>query len=370
MTPIVQQNVLRLQDVLKKASGTKESFDLSKLLQHFTIDTIAEIGFGCKLDTLTSGEVNPFEVAFDDANRISSQRFAMPPWVWKTMRWLNIGGERRLREAINEMNSLLMRLISGAMELAENGEESKEGQTTNNNIVSIIVNRMKNSNQEITATEVRDISLAGLEGGRNTTADAMRWLFHALSHHPHVQKKLRAEIVAKLPKFRESESFVPSHEDIQELPYLEATILELLRLYPAVPCVPYHCGQDTVLADSTFIRANTDIILSLYSAGRLTSIWGEDAAKFSPERFLDDNTGDLLKEPPAKYSAFSDGPRVCLGRNLAMLELKIVVATIVSRFRFVEEPGQDVRPSLDLSIGMKNPLMMRVEPALHEATSW
>ncbi|KAE9357039.1 hypothetical protein PR003_g2000 [Phytophthora rubi] len=360
MTPIVHGNVLRLQNILKKASETNESFDAGKLLQHFTIDTFAEIGFGYKLETLTSDEVHPFEVAFDDANRISSLRFTTPHWVWKLKRWLNVGSERRLREAINEMNNLLLTLISSAMERVTSGEAAK------NDILSLIVNRMKTSDQQITATEVRDISLAGLEAGRSTTADAMRWLFHALSHNPSVQTRLQDEIVAKLPKFVESETYVPSHEDIQKQPYLEATILELLRVYPAVPSIPYHCIRDTVFADNTFIPASTDIVLTLYSAGRLTSVWGEDATKFSPDRFLDERTGELLEDPPAKYSAFSDGPRVCLGRSLAMLELKTVIATVVGRFRLIEELGQDVRPILDLTIGMKNPLMMRVESALQE----
>ncbi|KAG6615311.1 Cytochrome P450 86A2 [Phytophthora cinnamomi] len=360
MTPIVQENVLLLQQILTKASKIHESFDASKLLQHFTMDTIAEIGFGYKLRSLTAGKVHPFEAAFDDANRISTERFTIPTWIWKLKRWLNVGSERRLREAIGETNDLLMKLISSAMERANNGEAAK------NNIVSLIVNRMKNSGQEITPTEVRDISLAGLEAGRNTTADGMRWLFHALSHNPRVQAKLRAETRAKLPKLGESETYVPSHEDVQELPYLEATILELLRLYPPVPSIPYHCARDTVFADGTFIPANTDILLTLYSAGRLASVWGKDATKFSPERFLDEKTCELLKDPPAKYSAFSDGPRICLGRSLAMLELKVVVATVVGRFKLIEEPGQEARPILDLTIGMKNPLMLRVESALQQ----
>ncbi|EGZ19321.1 hypothetical protein PHYSODRAFT_382448, partial [Phytophthora sojae] len=71
-------------------------------------------GFGHKLETLTSDGVHPFEAAFDDANRISSQRNTVPPCVWKLQRCLNVGSERRLREAIDEMNGLLLVLISSA----------------------------------------------------------------------------------------------------------------------------------------------------------------------------------------------------------------------------------------------------------------
>ncbi|KAL4102446.1 hypothetical protein PRIC1_006191 [Phytophthora ramorum] len=359
MTPIIQENILRLQRTLKQWSETKGSVDFHKLVRHFTIDTFAEIGFGCKLDVLASGEEHPFEVAFNDANRISSERITSPTWIWKLKRWLNIGDERRLREAIEEMNELMMKLIFTAFGLLQAGADDNQ-QSAHQNLISIIVS----SEREITPTEVRDIALSGLEAGRNTTADTLSWLFHALSHNPRVETTLRAEIAAKLPKLEESDSYVPSFEEIQEVPYLEATIREVLRLYPTVPTVPYHCVNDTVLADNTFIPAGTDVFLTLYAAGRLASVWGHNATEFSPERFIDEKTGKLCQDSP--YSAFSDGPRVCLGRNLAMLQLKIVAATIISRFHLSEDPEQDVQPILDLTIGMKDPLMMRVETTQQE----
>ncbi|KAG7379135.1 hypothetical protein PHYPSEUDO_008943 [Phytophthora pseudosyringae] len=176
-------------------------------------------------------------------DRISSARLAVTEWVW------NVGSERRLREAIAESGALLLKLISNAMEQANAGE-----QPGRNGVMSVIVSRMKTNKQEIAPTAVRDISLASLEAGRNTTADALTWLFHTLSRNLRVQMKLRAEIAVKLPKTAESE-----------------------------------------------------------------------------------------------YSAFRGGPRVCLGRNLAKLELKIVVATLLSRFRLIEEPSQDVRSILELT---------------------
>jgi cytochrome P450 len=361
MAPIVQEHVRQVQEVLQKASDTNEPFDVSKLMRQFTLDTFAEIGFGYKLGVLVSGKEHPFEVAFDDANRISSERLAVPEWIWKLKRWLNVGSERRLREATGEMNELMLQLINNAV------ARTKESGAAKNDILSIIVHKMKTSEQELTSSVVRDISLAGLEAGRNTTADALSWLLHSVSAHPDVEQKLRDEVAAKIPKIGASASYVPSYEDVQELPYLEATIREALRLYPAVPTIPYHCACDTVFADGTFIPAGTDVFLALYAAGRLTSVWGEDATKFSPERFVDAGTGELLKEPPSRYTAFSDGRRVCVGQNLAMLELKVAAATVLSRFRFIEEPAQDVRPIFELTLRMKNPLMMRVMPVGQQA---
>ncbi|KAG3115855.1 hypothetical protein PI125_g5180 [Phytophthora idaei] len=351
MTPVIQEKVLQLRKVLEEASNIKQLFDMNKLFRQFTLDTFVEIGFGCKLNLLTSGKEHLFEIAFDDANRITSERFTKPTWIWKPMRWLNIGSERRLREAICEMNDFIVNLIMDAM-----AQIKAEDQLACKNIMTILLT----SDQDIAPTQVRDIALTGLEAGRNTSADTLAWLFHALSLNPRVEKKLRAEILTKLPKFKESDTYVPSFDEIQDLPYMEATIRATFRLFPSVPLIPYHCARDTVLKDGTFIPAGFDVFLFLYGAGRLTSVWGSDALSFIPERFLDEETGHLLQDPPANYSAFSSGPRVCIGRNLAMVELKMTIATVVSQFTLTEEPGQDVQPIVDLTLTMKNPLVMHV----------
>eukprot|EP00644_Phytophthora_capsici_P009171 jgi/Phyca11/101756/e_gw1.6.785.1 len=349
MTPIIQDKVTELLDVLRQLVNSEHSFDLYKLLQKLTLDIFAEIGFGCRLNLLTSKEEHSFGVAFDYANKLSSERVAKPTWLWKFQRFFNVGNERRLRENIHEMDKFIVDLITEAMEKIQSGKDK-----TAKNILTILLNTKK----DITPKEVRDISLTGLEAGRNTTADTLAWLFHWLSQNPRVEDKLRGEIHKKLPGFRTSDRYTPSYEEIQDLPYLEATIREVLRLSPTVPAIPYHCAVDTVL-DGIFIPAGTDIFLHLYATGRLTSVWGEDANCFIPERFLDKKTGKLLQDPPVNYSPFSAGPRICIGRNLAMLEMKMAVAAIVSQFKLTEEPGQEVRPILDLTLTMKNPLLVR-----------
>ncbi|GMF34121.1 unnamed protein product [Phytophthora fragariaefolia] len=355
MTPVIKEKMLFLQNVLREASKKKQSLDMYKLMRQFTLDTFTEIGLGCKLELLTSVNEHPFELAFDDANRISSERFTKPTWLWKFQRYLNIGSERRLREAIDEVDKFIVDLIMNAMgQVKRTKAEEAEDHPMFKNIMAILLSKK----ETIAPTQVRDIVLTGLEAGRNTTSDTLAWFFHSLSHHPQVETKLRTEVVSRLPKLTESDCYVPSYEEIQDLPYLEATIREVFRLHPSVPSIPYHCRRDAVLQDGTFIPAGMDVFLHLYAAGRLPSLWGADAAEFVPERFIDTNTGKLL---PEKYSPFSSGHRICVGRNLAMLELKIAIATIVSRFHLSEAPGQDVQPILDITLTMKNALIMSVD---------
>ncbi|OWZ03333.1 hypothetical protein PHMEG_00024956 [Phytophthora megakarya] len=358
MAPIIQKNIRILTEVLARAGESKEPIDIYKLMNKFTFETFTEIGFGRKLNSLASADAHPFELAFDDAHRISGNRFTTPAWLWKLKRWLNVGTERRLRESMVVVNEFLMNTISGTMDRRHLQHESKP---RNKDIVSIILDTMETSGQTITPIDIRDIVFAGMIAGRDTTGDGLSWLMHMLHENPRVVKKLREEILTKLPKMAESESYVPSMEEVQELPYLEATVRELLRLIPSAPTIPYQCVKDTVFPDGTFIPASSGVMLSLYSAARLESVWGPDAASFVPERFLDKVTGDLMQMSSTPFLAFSAGPRVCVGRTLAMLELKLVTACLVGRFHLAEVDGQNVTYSRGVSIGMKYPLMMKVE---------
>ncbi|RLN90213.1 hypothetical protein BBJ28_00017466 [Nothophytophthora sp. Chile5] len=366
MVPIIQRHTLELQELVAQASATHEVLDVYKLAKRFTLETFVEIGFGRKLGLLASGLDHPFEVAFDEAHHTAAARFNSPAWLWKLKRSLNIGSERHLREDMVVINQFVMEIIASAMERRQlQGENPAHGgdleQPLNKDIVSIVLDTMEASGHAVTPTEVRDIALAGLIAGRDTTGDSLSWLLHMLHQNPRVEGKLRAEILATIPKMTESESYMPSMEEVQSLQYLEATVREVLRLFPPVPIIPYNCIRDTVFPDGTFIPVGTDISLLTYASGRIPSVWGPDAADFLPERFLDGKTGNLLQMPPTKFAAFSAGPRVCVGRNLAMLEMKIVITCLVSRFYLAQVPGQDVRYIRGVTLGMKNPLLMQVE---------
>ncbi|KAL3662168.1 hypothetical protein V7S43_012968 [Phytophthora oleae] len=356
MTPVIQKNIGVLVDILAKASENGETLDFHKLVNKFTLETFAEIGFGRKLGNLASPDDHPFEKAFDEAHHISAMRLMSPTWLWKLKRWLNVGTEGRLRESMLVINEFLMETITSMME-----RRALKAQTSSKDILSIIFDTMETSGQTITPADIRDIVFTGMIAGRDTTADALAWLMHMLHCNPRVVTNLREEIMTKLPKFAQSESYVPSMEDVQGLVYLEATIRELLRLFPTAPHIGYHCIRDIVFPDGTFIPVDTNVMMSLYASARLESVWGADAASFIPERFIDKDSGEVLQISSLKFATFSAGPRVCVGRNLAMLELKLVTACLVSRFRLEEVSGQHVTYTRGVTIGMKNPLMMKVE---------
>jgi cytochrome P450 len=363
MAPIIQKHVCILQSVLLEATKSKQPVDMFTHSGRFTLDAFGEIAFGFNLSTLTLQHEHPFERAFVDAQHIAAARLVVPTWYWKLKRLLNVGSEKQLRDALSTVDAFVMDVISKTMKKRE------EDKTQGRDIVSLILDTETPEGQEVDRpTLVRNVVLMALIAGRDTAADALAWLFHLLSLNPRVEKKLRAHLLSELPKLASHFDYVPDKNDVDELPYLEATINEALRLYSPVGLAQKLCVQDTVFPDGTFVPKGSNIALVYHAMARMPSVWGPDAASFVPERFIDPDTGELLKVSSGKFSAFNTGPRVCVGRNLAMMEMKMVVACVVSHFHLEEVPGQDVACSGGLTIGMKNPLMMHVQALVQKAS--
>ncbi|CEG47010.1 Cytochrome P450, E-class, group I [Plasmopara halstedii] len=365
MTPISLKYLAQLHHIFEIAEASKTTIDVFGLMHRYTLDVFAEIGFGTEMKLL-EGRFEPFAKAIEDSQYIVSARFKQLDALWKIKRWLNIDSEKKLRHAIQIIDEHIMQIVSGAIQRRQERQEAKstgnDVKSIDRDIVSIILETIETNNDIIDPVEVRNIAVAALIAGRDTTADALSWLFYMLSENPSVEAKLRFELLKHMPNLATDTKHVPSVEELNQVPFLEATIRELLRLMPVGPIIATHCVRDTVFPDGTFVPKKTDIGIAFYTTGRLTSVWGEDALHFKPERFLDAETGDVLKVSSSKFCAFSAGPRTCVGRNLAYLEMKIVIATIVSRFHLVRQPDQP-KPmyTQGITLGMQAPLFMRVE---------
>ncbi|CAI9094563.1 OLC1v1030323C1 [Oldenlandia corymbosa var. corymbosa] len=159
-------------------------------------------------------------------------------------------------------------------------------------------------------------------------------------------------------------------KEVDRLVYLKAALSETLRLYPSVPANLKHVVADDVLPDGTFVPAGSEILLSLYSAGRMKSTWGEDCLEFKPERWLSssltgpDGSGNLefVMHDPFKFPAFNAGPRSCLGKNLAYVQMRSVAAAVLLRHKLILEPGHKVEQKISMLSFMKFGLIVNLTP--------
>lgn len=365
MTACIQKHAVTLLDVLETHADGK-SIDLFNLLNRFTMEAFAEIGFGIHMNCIDIEKDHPFQTAFDGAQRILALRFTRPTWFWKIQRWLDVGAEAEFRRHIGIIDStvleIVMKSIARYNSAAPTDDQEKEI-APYKDLVTLFLDSIDDEQRFTTDPMfLRDMAVNFLVAGRDTTAQALSWFFYNVALHPEVETKIVTEIQEKLPAMMGeiSQSTRTSMQEVGELVYLEAALRETLRLYPSVPCEQKTTAYDVVLSDGTFVAKDTVLGIPFYAMGRVPYVWGEDAAEFKPERWIDSETCRVKAEPASKFVAFNAGPRTCLGKNLALLEMKIVAATVLSKYHLTIIEPEQVTYAFSLTLPMKGGLPVRV----------
>ncbi|XP_046558211.1 cytochrome P450 2U1-like [Haliotis rubra] len=203
--------------------------------------------------------------------------------------------------------------------------------------------RLRKEKQEDTTLDLENLQrvIADLfVAGTETTATTIRWTMVYLLHYPEIQERCFREIQENIGQSRR-----PSMKDKTKLPYVEATIMEVLRRADIAPvALPHAVPHDVQFRGYTFPKG-VQIIAMLDSVLQDPDVWG-DPDNFRPDCFLDDS-GTVVKRD--EFIPFSLGRRVCLGESMARMELFLFLTTMIQRFKFVPVDGQ--MPSLDGIMG-------------------
>ncbi|CAI5723794.1 unnamed protein product [Hyaloperonospora brassicae] len=333
MTSTIQRHLVVLERIFGRAAEKNDPVDLYRLFNRFTMEAFTEIAFGVKMDVLDCDKEHPFQVVFDRCQRALVLRFVRPSWFWKTQRFLRVGMERQLKQDIDVINSTVFDIVAKTIQHC--GKDAQDDKKAGKDIISLFLDNMDQSKDAdggcFDPVYLRDIAVNFIIAGHDTAAQALSWFFYYLSQNKQVEANIHKELDAKLPELCKGKCS-PSMDEVSELTYMEAALLETLRLYPSVPFVSKEAVRDTVLSDGAFIAAGSYTGLPMYALGRMPHVWGPDAADFKPERWIDMKTGKLITVSAYQFVAFNAGPRTCLGKNLAMLEMKLIVASLLSKY--------------------------------------
>ncbi|CAJ1066559.1 steroid 17-alpha-hydroxylase/17%2C20 lyase [Xyrichtys novacula] len=209
----------------------------------------------------------------------------------------------------------------------------------NNNTIEISADSVGLSDDHLLMT-VGDIFGAGVE----TTSTVLKWAITYLIHYPQVQKHIQEELDSIVGVDRS-----PQLSDKGSLPYLEATIREVLRIRPVAPLfIPHVALSDNSIGDF-MVRKGTRVVINLWSLHHDEKEW-KNPELFDPGRFLNsEGTGLII--PSASYLPFGAGIRVCLGEALAKMELFLFLSCILQRFTF-SVPTDHPLPSLEGKFGV------------------
>ncbi|KAK4744646.1 hypothetical protein SAY87_010958 [Trapa incisa] len=350
----------RFCPLLKEAELTARPVDLQDLLLRLTFDNICGLAFGKDPATCAAGlPENGFASAFDRATEASLQRFILPEVLWRFKRWFRLGMEVSLSRSISHIDEYLSSVIN-ARKLELQNQKQKD-----DNPHDDLLSRFMKKKESYSDSFLQHVALNFILAGRDTSSVALSWFFWLVIQNPAVENKILGEVAAVLWKTRGDDMERWIHEplgfeEVDKLVYLKAALTETLRLYPSVPEDSKHVVEDDVLPDGTFVPAGSSVTYSIYSAGRMKTTWGDDWMEFRPERWLSPDGKSFVALDQFKFVAFNAGPRICLGKDLAYLQMKSIAAAVLLRHRLTVAPGHKVEQKMSLTLFMKYGLKVDV----------
>jgi cytochrome P450 len=224
-------------------------------------------------------------------------------------RWWPSRKNRRKVKAVDAIDAIVRRTIR---ERQASGEDRGD-------LLSMMLLSRDEDGLGMNETQLRDEAMTIFFAGHETTAHTLTWAWYLLAKHPEVSATVQAELDRVL------QGRTAGIDDLKQLPYLEQVVKEAMRLIPAVYVFMREPVEDVVVGGYT-LKKGWYILISPYVLHR-NERFGDPLA-FRPERWTKEMEKGLHK---GAYVPFSAGARVCLGKVFAIMELKLILATMLQR---------------------------------------
>ncbi len=335
----------RLRERWRRAAESGGALDIVEDLKRFTVDVTTRVAFGHDVNTIEQGDdviQRRLELVFPAFNRRLFAPFA-------TWRWFKSQQDRKLDRALAELREWLSGLVSGGRQrLALNPERAQRPE----NFLEAMLSARDDSGQPFSEQVIFGNLMTMLLAGEDTTAYTLAWAVHELCDSPNSVAGLRREADAA------GEGLPDDASSAERLVFAGAVANETMRLRPIAPVLIAQAKAETVIGD-LLVPAGTRVALLTRKAARDARHFSEPHV-FKPERWLADHRG---VHDTSAHIPFGSGPRLCPGRSLAQLEMKLVLSMLYREFA-VERVGDaaSVREALAFTMapaGLKVRLQAR-----------
>ena len=313
----------------RRAAAAGQAIDLQADLMRFTVDTIAGLAFGARVDTLSSdGDV--IQRHLDQIFPALSRRlFAAVPW-WRIRR---SAADRALEQAVQQVMRAVQGFIADARaRLAADPARRQAPQ----NLLEAMLAAADLPDSGIDDPQVAGNVLTMLLAGEDTTANTLAWMIHLLWRHPEALARAVDEVRRVVPA-----GTTPTHEQLGALEWVEACAHETMRLKPVAPVLLAQALHDTTIGDVQVPAGVMVVGLMRHDALRDDCL--PQATRFDPARWLADGhrAAEGARSPKRVSMPFGAGPRMCPGRYLALLEMQMAMATLLGNFDIVSVDTPD-----------------------------
>lgn len=309
-----------------------ESFNIEPVLRTIALTMITLIIFGKDLNRESEQMRNVVDICLHDFNRRSSS-IALPPRVptpWNL----------KLRSAIKYISQVIF----------QDYQERLDSKDYRTDLLGMLMSATdEDTGKPLPFEQIRDEIITIILAGHETTASALSWIIYLLTTHPEWEQRLLDEW--------QFEGDIPTYSMVDKFIYTKMVVKEALRLYPTVWNIVRTCKDgDTI--DGFEIKKNTNINIVSYFIHRHPDFW-DNPDKFDPGRF---HPSKLSSIHEYAYLPFSYGAHACLGRQLAMFEMMVVIPAIFKMFKVMLAPSARIVKECIISIRPKHGVDVILEP--------
>ena len=311
--PALLKVAQRLVQRWTHAAQGGQTIVLQSDLMRYTVDTIAGLAFGAEVDTL-GAEGDVIQQHLDKIFPALFRRITAPIPMW---RLFPSRADRALARSMVEVNHAVDNFIAQAR-LRMQAEPQRHSQPQN--LLEAMLAAADRPDSGLNDAQVAGNVLTMLLAGEDTTANTIAWMIYLLWTHPQALDRARTEVRTRVQDCQQ-----PTMEEVAGLEFIEACMHETMRLKPVGPQLPLQANADVLVGDVQVPKGT--IVINLLRRDSVREDLVPQASRFEPERWLEANN------PAKRLSApFGAGPRICPGRYLAMLEMKIAMTVLLGHF--------------------------------------
>lgn len=265
------------------------------------------------------------------------QRFEPSPVRALVPDWAPTEENRKFDAAVAELEAVLDDILAARQGTAHDHPDPAGDAIDANvpmDLLSILLRAKEDGEQ--TDRQLRDELMTMLLAGHDTTALTLTYTYYLLSEHPQVRERVHEEI--------DTLDGTPTASDVRDLSYLDNVLSEAMRLYPPVYTM-FRQPKTDVRIGGYRIPAGSVLMVPQWGVHR-SERWYDDPETFDPSRWEPERRAD---RPRFSYFPFGGGPRHCIGKQLSLLEAKLILATVGQQYTFdYEGPEMDLRGSLTM----------------------
>lgn len=321
LTKVTRRLKARWDQALANGSTIHVPRDLSR----YTIDVTANLAFGYDVNTLET-DADELQRHLERIFPMVNRRINAPFPYWH---FVKMPADRALEESLAFVHEAIRGYIAHSrVRMAEDPERTAH---PTNFLEAMLAAREEGA--QFTDEEISGNVLTMLLGGEDSTAATMAWILHFLTEHPDIQVRVQAEVDEVLGM----SDMLTTYRDHERLPYIEAVAFETMRLKSVFPVLFLGANRDVELG-GVRIPGGTAIFLLTRRCGMQDEAFASPQ-QFLPERWLSSRASAQDGHNTKAFVPFGAGPRFCPGRNLALLEMKAVLAMLCRNFSISKPTG-------------------------------